>query len=87
MVAVHEADGLRFTSAFEDLGGTFEREVFDECDAIAVRKHVAVGILDDAGFLGFFRLFPLVAAGHAFPAFDVFQNIVHLAHRAGRFAH
>src|SRR6185369_5469802 len=56
----------------------------------AVGKNIAVGIFDDARTGGRFRFrlaFPFMAAGDAFPFFRKFQDIGHLAHRTGRFAH
>ena len=89
VVAVAQADGLGLGAALEHLRAA-ELQVFDQDDAIAVSKHIAVGILDDARASGSFgRGFarPFVTASDTFIAFGVFQNLGHLAHRAGRFAH
>ena len=89
MVAVHEADGFGFGAAFEHLIATAQFQILDQDDAIAVGEHIAVGVLDHAGFggIGFARALPFVAAGDTFPFIGKFQNFGHLAHRAGRFAH
>jgi len=87
MVAVDEADGFRFRTAFERLRGALQRQILDEDYTIAIREDVAVGILNDAGFLGLGFAFPFVPAGHALPAIGVFQNIGHFTHGAGRVAH
>ena len=89
MVAIYEADGLGFGTALEH-GGTAEFQIFDEDDAIAISEDIAVGVFDDARAVGDFGCGfarPFVAAGDAFPFVGKFQNVVHLAHRAGRFTH
>ena len=89
MVAVHEADGLGFRAALEHRR-TAEFQILDEDDAIAIREDVAVGVLHAARAGGDFgRGFarPFVAAGDAFPFVGKFQNVIHLAHWAGGFAH
>lgn len=89
VVAVAEADGPGLRTAFQHLCAA-ELQVFDEDDAVAVSECVAVSVLDDAwsgGRFGSGASFPFVAAGHAFIAFGVFQNLGHFTHRADRFAH
>ena len=90
MIALHQADGFGFRSAFEHLRPAAQFQILDQDDTVAVREHVAVGVLDDADGVrcirpGFTRLF--VTAGDALMAFRIFQHLGHLAHRTGRFAH
>ena len=90
MVAVAQADGFGFGAALEHLRAA-EFQILDQDDAIAIGEDIAVGIFDDAragGGFGFRRALPFMAAGDAFVAFGMFQNLGHFAHRAGgRFAH
>lgn len=90
MVAVDEADGLRFGADFEHFGRTLEFEILDHRDDVAVRQHIAVGILDDAfacGGIGFFGTGPLVATGLAFVMVRVTKDICHRAKGACQFTH
>ena len=89
MVAFPQPDGFGFGSALEHLCAP-QLEILDQDDAVAVREHGAVRIPDDARGLGLVRLGfarPLVAARGAFPLFRGIQNLGHLTHRTGRFAH
>jgi hypothetical protein len=89
VIAIAQTNGLGFRAALEDLR-TAELQIFDEDDAVAIREHVAVGVLDHARAGGEFRFggaFPLMATRDAFPFVGEFQNLSRLAHRAGGFAH
>jgi hypothetical protein len=90
VVAIHEADAFGLGAAFENLVPAAEFQIFDEDDLIAVRKHIAVGILNDTrsgcGLLLRFAV-PFVTTGDTFKIVSVFQNIFHRAHRAGGFTH
>lgn len=90
MVAVDEADGLGFGADFEHFGRTFELEILDHRDDVAIGEHIAVGVLDDAlacGGIGFFSKGPLVATGLAFVMIRVTKDICHRAKGACYFAH
>ena len=90
MITVHEADRFGLRSTFEHLVATAEFQILDQNDTVAIRQCMAVGVLDDAGGVRRVRLRlarPLVTAGDAFVALGVFQDVGHLAHWAGRFAH
>ena len=89
MVAIHEANGLGLGTAFEH-GRAAEFQIFDEDDAIAIGKDIAVRVFHHARAVGDFGCSgarPFVTAGDAFPFIGKFQNVIHLAHRASRFAH
>jgi hypothetical protein len=72
VIAIHQADGFGLRATLDYLVAAAQFQILDQDNTIAVREHVAMGILDDArNFrcirLGFAR--PLVTAGDAFPFF------------------
>lgn len=87
VVSVDEADVFTFGTAFEDLGGAAEFEVFDEHDVITIGEFGAVSVFDDAGGFGFGVLGPLMTAGGAFPFGGMAQHIIEGANRAGGSGH
>lgn len=85
VVAVLEADAVRFGASLENLGTALEFEVFDHLHDVTFCEEVAVSVFDDAGILSFdlfSRFWPFVTTCHAFVFFAVFDDVVDGADRA-----
>jgi hypothetical protein len=84
VVAVDQANGFGFGPPLEHLGGTLQLQILDHCDHVAIGEDIAIRIFYDP--LGFLAL-PFVPTGDTLVDFRKFQDLVHLAHRAGQFTH
>ncbi len=71
MISIPQPDRLGLGATFEHLR-TAELEILDENDAVAIGKHSAVGILDNARAFRNFFLRPFKTAGDTLPFVGVF---------------
>lgn len=86
VVAINQPNGTSLHPSFENLS-PFQREVFNEHDAVAVRESVSIRIFYYFDGLGLSLARPFMAASHAFPFLGVLQDFVHLAFRTDFLAH
>ncbi len=90
MVAIDEADGLRFGADFEHVVGALEFQVLDHRHDVAISENCPVGVLHDALAISLICLSiqgPLMTASDALVVVSMGQDLVHFTHWADLFAH